>query len=502
MKKLFFVFTTVFIIQICNAQTDYLYFGQTPPGNTAELFAPGIISLDDWEESFITFSPDGKECYFTKDDKSFNPWIMQTLYSDTGWTTPEKVTFISYNALSPSISPDGTMLFFSSAEGTEKMGVFQCHRTDSGWSEYEEVDSQISSREQESGCRLSEKDNYYVCSWRSGGKGGCDGWRIPYVDGQFQQAENLGFLNSSDGDCHWAPGPDEAYLVWNSRRPLTGMRGGFIETDLFISFAKPNGGWTGPRNLGSNVNSSSTEMGASFSHDGKYMFFSSDRRGTMDIYWVSTNFIDSLKNTNFPPYLNGKIPNQTINIDKLYDYQIPESTFIDDDGNNTLRYQASLAEGNSLPDWLSFDTITYKFSGTPDETAVYNIKVTAIDSAEENVSYTFRLTVEDNITNIENIQDDLPNESKLYQNYPNPSDYSTTIFFELAKPGNTELTIYDLAGQQLETILNEYKEEGIHQFIWQGEGYRKGIYYLCELQLSDETSGQTFLESTIKILLR
>ena len=40
------------------------YLGQTPPGNTAELFAPGIISSEDQEHGVPAFSPDGNEVYW------------------------------------------------------------------------------------------------------------------------------------------------------------------------------------------------------------------------------------------------------------------------------------------------------------------------------------------------------------------------------------------------------------------------------------------------------
>lgn len=506
MKKLLLITATVFFIQVCNAQEiKGPYFGQTPPGNTPVLFAPGFISLPNRGEAFITFSLDGKECFFTIHTAAWDTsWIMQTVYRDSAWTTPKKTSLIKAQALNPSVSPDGTKLFFSSAVEGNDLGVYQCIHTDSGWSAPIEMNRQISSRVYESSCSLSDKGNFYVCSWRSGGKGGCDGWRIPYVNGKFQQAQNLGFLNTSDGDCHWTPGPNESYLIWNSRRPLTGQGSAFYETDLFISYALPNGGWTYPRNLGTNINSSATEMGASISHDGKYLFFSSDRRGTKganDIYWVSTNFIDSLRKTNFPPYANRTIPNQKASLESLFTYQVPDSTFIDDDGNNTLTYSASFSNGASLPKWLSFDPINCIFSGTPDTAAILNVKVTATDTAGMSTSCTFKIIVSGNLAGIEEKNGQLQNESVLYQNYPNPFDSSTTIYFDLKKPGNAKLTVYDLAGKKIETILNEYQQAGEHKFVWSGDGLRKGKY-LCELQASEAKSGQLFLESTIQILLR
>jgi hypothetical protein len=280
------------------------YMGQEPPGLVPKIFAPGFISLADRRESFITFTPDGNECYFTVHQTEWAPyWIMMTVYRDGAWTTPQRAPFTNDVSLCPSISPDGSRLFFCSHRDNAKgHGVWQCLRTAEGdWSTPVEMDRQISSGSMEFSCHLSDKGNMFVCSWRAGGQGGCDGWRIPYVDGRFQQAENLTALNSSVGDCCFVPGPHEAYLIFQSRRPPSGNQGGFFGTDLFISFASPKGGWTPPRNLGPTINSSATDGFASISHDGRYLFFSSDRAGTNDIYWVSVKA--------FLPDPNGPISN-------------------------------------------------------------------------------------------------------------------------------------------------------------------------------------------------
>jgi len=54
------------LILICGLLPGYSfsqidYFGQEPPGDSAIIFAPGIISLDDRFDQSITISPDGTE---------------------------------------------------------------------------------------------------------------------------------------------------------------------------------------------------------------------------------------------------------------------------------------------------------------------------------------------------------------------------------------------------------------------------------------------------------
>lgn len=49
----------------CVSQTDCRYFGQVPPGKIPQIFAPGIISLKDRGELFLTIAPDYSIYYFT-----------------------------------------------------------------------------------------------------------------------------------------------------------------------------------------------------------------------------------------------------------------------------------------------------------------------------------------------------------------------------------------------------------------------------------------------------
>ena len=64
------------------------------------------------------------------------------------------------------------------------------------------------------------------------------------------------------------------------------------------------------------------------------------------------------------------------------------------------------------------------------------------------------------------IQDDSqPNISAT----PNPFNPSTTLKFNLPKPGFCRLEIHDLRGQMVRTLCAEYRSAGSHQFIWQGK---------------------------------
>ncbi len=80
----------------------------------------------------------------------------------------------------------------------------------------------------------------------------------------------------------------------------------------------------------------------------------------------------------------------------------------------------------------------------------------------------------------------MPKSFGLFQNYPNPFNPSTTIVFDI--PGNSgitqkvNLTIYDLRGRKVKTLIDEDLVPGSHRIVWDGksdagEKMSSGIYF-------------------------
>ena len=85
--------------------------------------------------------------------------------------------------------------------------------------------------------------------------------------------------------------PDESYLIFDAKPRDNPEKDG----DLCISFKNEDGSWTPAAKLESPINSSTGEMAAGVSPDGRFLFFESDRSGAMCIYWVDARVLDSFR---------------------------------------------------------------------------------------------------------------------------------------------------------------------------------------------------------------
>lgn len=65
----------------------------------------------------------------------------------------------------------------------------------------------------------------------------------------------------------------------------------------------------------------------------------------------------------------------------------------------------------------------------------------------------------------------------LSQNYPNPFNPNTMINYQLPMTSAVELSIYNLLGQRVATLVNDRKIAGHHRVEWDASGYSSGIYY-------------------------
>ncbi len=71
----------------------------------------------------------------------------------------------------------------------------------------------------------------------------------------------------------------------------------------------------------------------------------------------------------------------------------------------------------------------------------------------------------------------LPEKFNLYQNYPNPFNSSTLIKFRVIESGLVSLNVFDILGNEVETILSEEKSPGSYTVKWDATNLSSGIYF-------------------------
>ena len=91
-------------------------------------------------------------------------------------------------------------------------------------------------------------------------------------------------------------------------------------------------------------------------------------------------------------------------------------------------------------------------------------------------------------------------EYRLMNNYPNPFNPQTTIAYTIMSAGKVELTVYNILGQEVTKLVNNYRQPGNYTVLWDGtnkDGKEvSGGLYLYRLKVNDfvETKRMVFIK--------
>ena len=160
---------------------------------------------------------------------------------------------------------------------------------------------------------------------------------------------------------------------------------------------------------------------------------------------VSDTFQLKIVNVNEAPIVVAPLGNQQAAEDSPFSFTVPVSTFTDKDfiHGDQLTYSASMMDDTALPSWLTFNSDTRTFTGTPLDTNIgdFALKVVATDTGNLTASSTFMLTVQ-NVNDPPELAVPLPDQTTLEDNLyqfqvplntftdPEPNDvlsYSATL---------------------------------------------------------------------------
>ena len=71
----------------------------------------------------------------------------------------------------------------------------------------------------------------------------------------------------------------------------------------------------------------------------------------------------------------------------------------------------------------------------------------------------------------------IPEENKLYDNYPNPFNPTTQIKYSLKENGIVTLKVYDVLGNEVAALVNEEKQAGLYTVSFNAGNLASGIYF-------------------------
>lgn len=273
------------------------YLGQEVPGLTPKMFAPNFVSTENFIHTAV-FHPNEKELYFTASLRKIQTEAIMVSKKKNGvWTKPKRLEILGdQREFDSFITNDGKRLFYCSnrkvreTDTIQNADIWMMERKGNSWGKPVHLGNEVNSPKNDWFPTVSN-NGMLVFSPSIGREG-----KIVYSvlkDGVYQKPIHFGENINSPKSYNYDPliAPDENFLIFASRRE--GNLGG---ADLYISFKKEDGTWTVAKNMGDTINTKTTDYAASLSPDGKYFFYTSNSLGSSDIYWVSSQIIENLRN--------------------------------------------------------------------------------------------------------------------------------------------------------------------------------------------------------------
>ena len=81
------------------------------------------------------------------------------------------------------------------------------------------------------------------------------------------------------------------------------------------------------------------------------------------------------------------------------------------------------------------------------------------------------------LSSIKEIDKQIPNEYRLYNNYPNPFNPRTVIRCQLPVVSNVILKVYDIQGREVQTLVSERLQAGTYEVMFDGSMLNSGVYF-------------------------
>lgn len=275
----------------------------------ALLAHAGLVPMEDLSdadrgESFTTTDPEGT-IYFARHGLDLSdPTLMLAARGGGRRAVRRLFPTSAHRDRSPYASPDGSRLLFASdrpvpgGDGTgEGFRLWSVERREGAWSDPVPVVVRDWRGQARQPAVTADGSLYFSSSDGPAGAGEGDLYLAPRLDdGSHGPPQNLGAPINSAGDEHGVyVSPDGEWMILVSSGGRRGALGG---DDLYIAH-REGSGWGEPRNLGLPVNTFANEYGPWVSRGGRFLYFTSDRFGTADIFRIELNRVRPLRALTF-----------------------------------------------------------------------------------------------------------------------------------------------------------------------------------------------------------
>lgn len=155
-------------------------------------------------------------------------------------------------------------------------------------------------------------------------------------------------------------------------------------------------------------------------------------------------------------------------------------------GENVILSWSTASESNNLGFYIerklleSWKEIGFvQGSGTTTERMDYSFIDSTLGVSNEMISYRLRQT---NLNGSFSYSDEIeihfvPSEFSLSQNYPNPFNNGTNIRYSIKKPAFVKIGIYNLLGEEIKILINEFEETGFYNIDFDASDLPSGTYF-------------------------
>ena len=161
------------------------------------------------------------------------------------------------------------------------------------------------------------------------------------------------------------------------------------------------------------------------------------------------------------------------------------------------------AADNSLTSVYGFVNVD-----TKDSAKSVSVKFYERDSKNERMTELYKINViNTNVTDVHTQRLEIPSSFLIKQNFPNPFNGETNIIYSLPENSNIELTVYDILGTKVITLVNGYQNAGEYEVTWNGKNsygtpMSSGIYFYKITVYSVEHNGRLWEEAKTMVYLK